>query len=161
MTELHLTLLRHGRSRADDEDVHEGRYDSPLTAVGCAQAQALATYWAAHPPDFDRAYRSTLARALETARTMTDALNLPLTPSDLLREWNNGPLAGLGREGGGQAALSHPHLPARAGRLHGGGRRVPGGDPGACPAGAGTHLAGRGRAGARRLARWLSQFHAA
>ena len=26
--------MRHGRSRADDELVHEGRYDSPLTDVG-------------------------------------------------------------------------------------------------------------------------------
>jgi len=35
MTEvLHLTLLRHGRSRGDDENVHEGRYDAPLTEVG-------------------------------------------------------------------------------------------------------------------------------
>lgn len=32
--EIHLTLLRHGRSRADDEEVHEGRYDSPLTEAG-------------------------------------------------------------------------------------------------------------------------------
>lgn len=39
---MNLTLLRHGRSRADDEDVHEGRYNSPLTDVGRAQAQALA-----------------------------------------------------------------------------------------------------------------------
>ena len=49
MSTLHLTLLRHGRSRADDENVHEGRYDSPLTAVGRAQAVALAEYWGAHP----------------------------------------------------------------------------------------------------------------
>ena len=26
--------MRHGRSRADDEMVHEGRYDSPLTDIG-------------------------------------------------------------------------------------------------------------------------------
>ena len=29
--------MRHGRSRADDELVHEGRYDSPLTDVGRAR----------------------------------------------------------------------------------------------------------------------------
>ncbi|GGL97335.1 histidine phosphatase family protein [Deinococcus aerophilus] len=97
MNTLHLTLLRHGRSRADDEDVHEGRYDSPLSGVGRAQAGALAEYWGAHPPDFDRAYCSTLARAHETARIVTDALGLSLTPTDLLREWDNGPLAGMNR----------------------------------------------------------------
>ncbi|WP_412027616.1 phosphoglycerate mutase family protein [Deinococcus yunweiensis] len=39
-----MTILRHGRSRADDENVHEGRYDSPLNAEGQAQARALARY---------------------------------------------------------------------------------------------------------------------
>jgi 2,3-bisphosphoglycerate-dependent phosphoglycerate mutase len=28
---ISVTFLRHGRSRADDEKVHEGHYDSPLT----------------------------------------------------------------------------------------------------------------------------------
>ena len=63
MTQFHLTLLRYGRSRADDEGVHEGRYDSPLSAQGQTQARALAAYWQAHPPGFDRLYCSTLARA--------------------------------------------------------------------------------------------------
>lgn len=95
---MKLTLLRHGRSRADDEGVHEGRYDSPLTDVGREQAAKLAAYWQAHPPGFDQAYCSTLLRAHETAQIVTDALGLPLTPTDLLREWDNGPLAGMGRE---------------------------------------------------------------
>lgn len=94
---MNLTLLRHGRSRADDENVHEGTYDSPLTPAGEAQAAALAAYWQAHPPGFDRAYTSTLARAYETARIVTDTLNVPLTPTHLLREWDNGPLAGMNR----------------------------------------------------------------
>ncbi|MFC4427781.1 histidine phosphatase family protein [Deinococcus navajonensis] len=105
---LELTLLRHGRSRADDEGVHEGRYDSPLTEVGRAQALALARHWQAHPPGFDRAYCSTLARAHSTAKLVCDALALPLTPSDLLREWDNGPLAGLTRE----VALEKYPIPA-------------------------------------------------
>ena len=86
--ELHLTIRRHGRSRADDENVHEGTCDSPLTPAGEAQAAALATYWQAHPPGFDRAYTSTLARAHDTARIVgagtyvkqNDAGKLDLTP---------------------------------------------------------------------------------
>ncbi|MPY66658.1 histidine phosphatase family protein [Deinococcus sp. SDU3-2] len=93
-----LSLLRHGRSRADDENVHEGRYDSPLTAVGHAQARALAAYWQAHPPGFDRVYTSTLSRALETATLGAGAPESPVTPTPLLMEWDNGPLAGLPRE---------------------------------------------------------------
>lgn len=98
MTALHLTLLRHGRSRADDEDVHEGRYDSPLTDAGLAQAQALADHWRAHPPGFERAFCSTLQRARQTAEVVAGALSLPLQPGDLWREWDNGPLAGLARD---------------------------------------------------------------
>lgn len=93
-----LTLLRHGRSRADDEHVHEGRYDSPLMAVGHAQARALAAYWQAHPPGFDRVYASPLVRAHETASLVARALDLPVTPTPLLMEWDNGPLAGLSHE---------------------------------------------------------------
>ncbi|WP_255449348.1 histidine phosphatase family protein [Deinococcus arboris] len=41
--------------------------------------------------------RLTLTRARETAQVVTDALGLPLTPTVLLREWGNGPLAGMKR----------------------------------------------------------------
>ena len=105
---MKLTLLRHGRSRADDEGVHEGRYDSPLTDVGREQARRLATYWQANPPGFDRVYCSTLQRAEQTAQVVAEALALPLTPSDLLREWDNGPLAGMNRE---EALAKYP-IPA-------------------------------------------------
>ncbi|PTA68691.1 histidine phosphatase family protein [Deinococcus arcticus] len=108
MTHLHLILLRHGRSRADDEGVHEGRYDSPLSAQGQAQAHALAAYWQAHPPDLDRVYCSTLARAHETAQIVAGGLGVPLTPTDLLREWDNGPLAGMKRD---EALVRYP-IPA-------------------------------------------------
>ena len=36
---MQITLMRHGRSRADDEMVHEGRYDAPLTDIGRAQVR--------------------------------------------------------------------------------------------------------------------------
>jgi 2,3-bisphosphoglycerate-dependent phosphoglycerate mutase len=108
MTHLHLTLLRHGRSRADDENVHEGRYDSPLTEAGQAQAAALAAYWQAQGTGFDLAVCSTLLRAHETAQLVTGVLGIPLTATDLLREWDNGPLAGMGRE----EALARYPIPA-------------------------------------------------
>ncbi len=104
-TSLHLTLLRHGRSRADDEKVHEGRYDSPLTEVGQAQAHNLAAYWAAHPPGFEAALCSSLSRARETAQIVCQALDLTPQVSDVWREWDNGPLAGMTRE---EAASRYP-----------------------------------------------------
>lgn len=94
-TSLELTLLRHGRSRADDEAVHEGRYDSPLTAVGESQAERLAVYWAARPPGFERVVCSSLLRARRTAEIVSAALGLVPEPDDAWREFDNGPLAGL------------------------------------------------------------------
>ena len=92
---LTLTLLRHGRSRADDERVHEGRYDSPLTEVGERQAAKLAAYWQQYPPGFERVVCSSLVRARRTAEVIGEALGLEVTPSDAWREFDNGPLAGL------------------------------------------------------------------
>lgn len=92
---LHLTLLRHGSSRADDEQVHEGRYDSPLTAEGLRQVRALAAYWQANPPGFGRVLCSTLVRARETAEIVSEALGLTPEPREDWREFDNGPLAGL------------------------------------------------------------------
>ena len=42
---IKITLLRHGRSSADDEGVFESRYDSELTAKGRQQAEELAAMW--------------------------------------------------------------------------------------------------------------------
>ncbi len=92
---LHLTLLRHGRSRADDEHVHEGRYDSPLTEEGERQARALAAYWAEHPPGFERVFCSPLSRGRRTAEIVSAPLKLAPEAREGWMEWDNGPLAGL------------------------------------------------------------------
>lgn len=60
---VELTLLHHGRSLADDERKVEGSYDSPLTDIGRKQARALAAYWAANPPGFDRGESEAAFRA--------------------------------------------------------------------------------------------------
>ena len=92
---IELTLLRHGRSRADDEDVHEGRYDSPLTETGRAQVQARAAQWQAAGAHFDGIIASSLQRAQETARIIGSALNAPVEIDSDWMEFDNRPLAGL------------------------------------------------------------------
>ncbi len=92
---LTLTLLRHGRFRVDDERVHEGRYDSPLTEVGERQAVKLAAYWQQNPPGFERVVCSSLIRAQRTAGIIGQALGLEVMPDDAWREFDNGPVAGL------------------------------------------------------------------
>ncbi|MFO1302282.1 MAG: histidine phosphatase family protein [Burkholderiales bacterium] len=90
-----LTLLRHGRSRADDEEVHEGRYDSPLTDVGRAQARARGEGWRAAGYRPDGIVASTLARAHEVANIVGGILNVPVVTDAGWMEIDNGPLAGL------------------------------------------------------------------
>ena len=93
-----LVLLRHGRSRADDELVHEGRYDSPLTEVGRDQATRLAQHWQDERMHFDRIVCSSLVRARETAEIVAAALALDVEVSALWMEHDNGPLAGLSED---------------------------------------------------------------
>jgi 2,3-bisphosphoglycerate-dependent phosphoglycerate mutase len=92
---LHLTLLRHGRSKADDEKVCGGRYDDPLTSEGLEQATKLARYWQKHPPGFEHIVCSSLQRAKQTANIIAEMLEMNIEVSDLWMERDNGPLAGM------------------------------------------------------------------
>jgi 2,3-bisphosphoglycerate-dependent phosphoglycerate mutase len=90
-----ITFLRHGRSRADDEEVHEGRYDSPLTDIGRAQAHARAQVFLTRNIGFDQIISSPLQRAFETASMIGHMLNTPVETDPGWMEMDNGPLAGL------------------------------------------------------------------
>jgi 2,3-bisphosphoglycerate-dependent phosphoglycerate mutase len=95
---IHLTLMRHARSRADDENVHEGRYDSPLTETGREQVRARAQDFAAQGYKPDLIIASSLIRARESAEIIGAALNVPVEVDSDWMEFNNGPLAGLSLE---------------------------------------------------------------
>ena len=92
---IEVVFMRHGRSRADDERVHEGRYDSPLTAVGEAQAQARAQAWLDQGVRFDTIIASPLLRAGRTAEIVGRLLKVPVEADPEWMEMDNGPLAGL------------------------------------------------------------------
>ena len=96
--EIHVTFLRHGRSRADDEGVHEGRYDSPLTDVGRSQVQVRAQEFLSRGFQFDKIFSSTLQRAQETAIIIGQTLGVSVEKDSDWMEMDNGPLAGMARE---------------------------------------------------------------
>ncbi len=92
---IRVTFLRHGRSQADDEGVHEGRYDSQLTGIGRAQAKNRARDFRARGCAFDLIISSPMWRARSTAEIMGQALNVPIEVDEDWMERDNGPLAGM------------------------------------------------------------------
>jgi len=92
---IYITLMRHGRSLADDEQVHEGRYDSPLTNVGRQQYQTRAEGWLTEKKHFDLIISSTLQRAQSSAQIIADGLKIPMTLDPDWMEMDNGPLQRL------------------------------------------------------------------
>ena len=112
---IDITLMRHGRSRADDERVHEGRYDSPLTDVGRAQVRSRAEEWKRSGVTFNLIFASTLVRAAESAQIVGETLDVPIEYDPDWMELDNGPLAGLpfdeGREKYPEPDFSNPFQP--------------------------------------------------
>ena len=80
-----LLLIRHGQSRANLERVFAGNYDVPLTRLGFKQAEKTAEFIAENYK-VDCVYASDLIRAFETGKTIANALKLPITPNNGLRE---------------------------------------------------------------------------
>jgi len=92
---ISITFMRHGRSRADDEKVHEGHTDSPLTEAGRARPRARTKDLAARGAHFDRIVASTFQRAQETAAIVGSALSVSVDADPDWQEMNSGLLAGL------------------------------------------------------------------
>ena len=72
-----LLVIRHGESEADILDVHEGRADFELTQKGHRQAAAMAKYVAGNYR-VTRIYASTLKRAAQTARYLSDETGIEI-----------------------------------------------------------------------------------
>lgn len=105
-----LLLIRHGQSEADLLNVHEGRADFALTALGRAQAEAMAR-WVAERYRLDAIFSSTLRRAAETAQALSAAAGCPIAWDEGLMEFDNGLLAGLTREEADEKYPRVPNLP--------------------------------------------------
>lgn len=103
---MYILIIRHGESEADLLDVHEGRADFELTNRGHRQAEAMAAYVAEHFT-LTRIYASTLKRAAQTAKHLSEKTGVGIRFDPDLMEFNNGLLAGLPRE---EAARLYPEV---------------------------------------------------
>ena len=101
-----ILIIRHGESKADILDVHEGRADFELTNRGHQQADAMADY-VAENFKLTKIYASTLKRAVQTTKRLSDKTGIAITFDADLMEFNNGLLAGLPRE---EAAKLYPEV---------------------------------------------------
>ena len=115
-------LIRHGETDNNRQRRLQGTLPVPLNATGRAQAKALAMHL--RGGDIDRLYASPIARALETAQIIGEALGMPIQQDSRLREIEFGLFEGLTRA---EATLKHPETRRRwdAGDDH---YRVPGGE---------------------------------
>lgn len=86
-------VVRHGETRWNVEQRIQGNGDSPLTARGLAQADAIAQRLAAEP--FDALVASDLGRALQTAERIARRTGHAVIPDARLRERHFGEGEGL------------------------------------------------------------------
>ncbi len=102
---MNVIFVRHGQ----DDDRYRGGWSSlGLQEEGRRQAQCVARYFRNQTAYLITAILSSdLPRALETARYLSDALELSVQPDPQLRETNNGCLAGMRNE---EALIKYPGL---------------------------------------------------
>jgi probable phosphoglycerate mutase len=100
-----LILIRHGETEWNARGRLQGHLDSPLSARGLRQADALAARLAS--VSFHALYSSDLGRALETARRIAARTSHPVLQDMRLRERGLGLLEGLTRE---EASQRHPEV---------------------------------------------------
>jgi broad specificity phosphatase PhoE len=99
----HVLLIRHGQSRGNAEGRFGGHTDTPLSARGRRQAEALAKALAREK--FSAIYSSDLKRAVQTAEPLARVTRGKLITSDAFRERSVGVMEGLTFE---EAAAQYP-----------------------------------------------------
>lgn len=95
-TTTRITLIRHGETVWNRELRMQGSQDIPLSDAGVEQARALADRLT-REDTYHHIYSSRLQRAHKTAAAVAEALRIPHTVHDDLRERSFGELEGLTR----------------------------------------------------------------
>lgn len=90
---MHLLLIRHGQSENNAnaaksvEAYRQGRKPDPeLTELGRHQAEALGAWIGSVSPRPTKLYSSPMMRTIQTAAPVAEALDMPITVSDLIFE---------------------------------------------------------------------------
>jgi broad specificity phosphatase PhoE len=89
-------LVRHGETEWNRTGRRQGQLDAPLTERGMAEVRRVAERIESLP--IDGVFSSPLGRAVATARTYAQVLQLTITTVDDLRELDHGVMAGMTNE---------------------------------------------------------------
>ena len=81
---MDLIIVRHARPDRQENEPHEGPADPPLSALGRAQAMAVAAFLAAE--HVDHIVASSMVRARQTAEPLARLLDMDIELRDDLRE---------------------------------------------------------------------------
>ncbi len=81
-----IYIIRHGRTKANEEQRFAGRTDEPLLPVGREQAKEAAQFLVSKP--ITAIYSSPLARTMETAQILAQIIKAPLKIEEGLNEIN-------------------------------------------------------------------------
>ncbi len=103
MDQTHVIIVRHGETLWNLEGRWQGHLDSPLTAMGVAQAQALSQR--VRDENVKALYSSDLGRAYRTAKIMAGVTGHPVVVDERLRERNLGVFQGLNSD---EIRKNHP-----------------------------------------------------
>ena len=106
-----LTFLRHGQSVANRDEIVQGHMDSPLSALGREQAEALAATWRRAPLRYDVILSSPLLRASETASILSAHLGVPVELDPQWKERDLGHAQGIRVSEFLDASQGHPPRP--------------------------------------------------
>ena len=98
-----VLLIRHGQSKGNAERRFGGHTSTPLSALGHGQAELTAHTLKSE--SLTAIYSSDLARAIETARPLSNLTGLPIHGTSAFRERSVGVMEGLTFEA---AAQQHP-----------------------------------------------------
>jgi broad specificity phosphatase PhoE len=90
-----FTLLRHGESEGNAQQVFQGQSDYPLNTKGREQVKALSDFWKSNQIEYEKIITSPLIRARETAEIVGNSLDISVEETELLKEVDAGKLSGL------------------------------------------------------------------
>ncbi|MEJ2757673.1 MAG: histidine phosphatase family protein [Anaerolineales bacterium] len=109
---LWFIFLRHGESEGNANNIFQGQMETPLTAHGEAQANAMSDYFLKYQSHYEinSIFTSPQGRTVQTANPIAKKLNLKIQFSDLLKEVHYGKLQGLSWDEIAQSSPNRPDL---------------------------------------------------